>query len=61
MRGEFLMALDENIAQDADMREVFGSDCETMQCVMSGSFEKMQLRRLESLPFELQVTLSDCG
>ena len=59
MRGEFLMALDERIALDDDMRTIFGGDCETMQCMMSGSFEQMQHRRLESLPFELQQWAPD--
>ncbi|KAL1524752.1 hypothetical protein AB1Y20_019635 [Prymnesium parvum] len=54
MRGEFYMALDDRIAQDDDMVELFGKDCKTMQCAMTGSFAYMQERRLAGLPFRLQ-------
>jgi hypothetical protein len=55
MSSDFLMALDEAIVENRDMQTLFGEDCATMQCTMTGGFKEMQRRRLESMPFELQL------
>lgn len=59
IRGEHVMALDEDIAMEDDVTMLFGEGCMTMQCAVLGNHENMRDRRLISHPFALQAWTPD--